>query len=361
MSLHPLIELSVDREVKQAKGFKAVAAQHTGETLELLYQKEISSAPKRSERGKKYLGVNTGRIPKAPQAGKDDRHAAMAIGAWAEAMGESIQLPSGDVIQIVDSLVPLRTAAPDRAKGDEDPNKGVDDIDLLGVLPDDRVAVVRVKYLAPDATRGGAGDTPLRALLSGLAQVAMVDADRPALRAEIEAKTGRVINEEAPALLIVASPRYWEICRKREAQKGAAWIREIERLGREMAVQIGVEVFYVGLELPGSPAWSYEEDGPKLTEAPRLVVAWPAGAGKLKPKPKSRSKKLSAEDVLVEADPSRPPRPYSIADSFEPGDTVIHSKFGNGVVQANLGPGKISVLFGEESKLLIHERVPAER
>ena len=259
-------------------------------------------------------------------------------------------------------MVPLRTAAPDRAKGDDDPNKGVEDIDLVGILSDDRLAVVRVKYLAPEATRGGAGDTPLRALLSGLAQVAMVDADRAALKSEIEEKTGRVINDEAPALLVIASPRYWEICRKREAQKGAAWIRELERLGREMAVQIGVEVFYLGLELSGSPAWSYVEEGPELAESPpRLVAAWPAGAGKLKPKPKSRGKKASAEEVIVEADPSRPPRAYTIAESFEPGDTVIHSKFGNGVVQSRLGPGKISVLFGEESKLLIHERVPAAR
>ena len=362
MSLHPLIELSVDREVKQAKGFKAVAAQHTGETLETLYQQETASAPLRSERGKKYLGVKTGRIPTKPQAGKDDRHAAMALGAWGESAGETLELPSGESIQIIDALVPLRTAAPDRAKGDDDPNKGVEDIDLVGILSDDRLAVVRVKYLAPDGTRGGAGDTPLRALLSGLAQVAMVDADRAALKSEIEEKTGRVINDEAPALLIVASPRYWEICRKREAQKGAAWIRELERLGREMAVQIGVEVFYLGLELSGSPAWAYEAEGPQLAEAPpRLVAAWPAGAGKLKPKPKSRAKKASAEEVLVEADPSRPPRAYGIAESFEPGDTVIHSKFGNGVVQSRLGPGKISVLFGEESKLLIHERVPAAR
>ncbi|MEE3327895.1 MAG: hypothetical protein VX252_11215 [Myxococcota bacterium] len=361
MSLHPLIELSVDREVKQAKGFKAVAAQHTGETLELLYQQETSAAPGRSGLGKKYLGVKTGRIPKAPQAGKDDRHAAMAIGSWAEVAGETIEMPSGQTIQVIDALVPLRTAAPDRAKGDDDPNKGVEDVDLLGILSDDRLAVVRVKYLAPDATRGGAGDTPLRALLSGLAQVAMVDADRAAIKSEIEAKTGRVINDEAPALLIIASPRYWEICRKREAQKGAAWIRELERLGREMAVQIGVEVFYLGLELSGSPAWSYEEEGPQLSDAPRLVAAWPAGAGKLKPKPKSRAKKAAAEDAIIEADPTRPPKAYSIADRFEPGDTVVHPKFGNGVVQANAGPGKISVLFGEESKLLIHERVPAAR
>jgi hypothetical protein len=79
------------------------------------------------------------------------------------------------------------------------------------------------------------------------------------------------------------------------------------------------------------------------------------GAGKLKPKPKSRSKKANAAE-LVEADFSRPPRGYKITDSYEPGDRIEHTKLGAGVVQLIAGRGKIAVLFGEETKLLIHER-----
>ncbi|MCS5638233.1 MAG: hypothetical protein NZ990_17060 [Myxococcota bacterium] len=356
MSLHPLLDLANDREVKQAKGFRAVAAEQTGEKLEVLFKQEADSAPSRTEKGKKYLGVKTGRIPRAPQAGKDDRHAAMAVGAWMKAGGDPLELPSGQQLTVVDHLVPLRTAAPDKAQGDSDPNKGVEDIDLLAQFSDDRLAVVRVKFLAPDATRGGAGDTPLRALLSGLSQVAMVDANREALGAEVEEATGRPISEEAPALIIAASPRYWEICRKREAQKGAGWIRELERLGREVATQIGVEVFLLGLEFEDHPAWSYDEEGPLLNGPPRLVAAWEPGAGKLKPKPKSRKKSGDEAAAIIEADPSRPARAYSIFASFEPGDQISHPNLGTGVVQAITGRGKISVLFGEDSKLLVHER-----
>ncbi len=356
MSLHPLLDLANDREVKQAKGFRAVATEQNGEKLEALYKQEVDGAPDRQAKGKKYLGVNTGRIPRAPQAGKDDRHAAMAVGGWAKAEGGAIALPGELELNIVDHLVPLRTAAPNKAEGDADPNKGVEDIELLGQLSDDRLAVVRIKYLAPDATRGGAGDTPLRVLLSGLAQVAMVDANRASLGAEVEEATGRGIGEEAPALIIAASPRYWQICRKREAQKGAGWIREIERLGREIATQIGVEVFLLGLELEDNPAWSYEEEGPQLSGTPTLIAAWEPGAGKLKPKPKSRSKKSDDTPPLIEADPSRPVRAYSIFDSFEPGDQISHPNLGTGVVQGVMGRGKISVLFEEDMKLLIHER-----
>jgi len=351
-----MLDLANDREVKQAKGFRAVAAEQNGEVLEVLFKQEAESAPDRGEKGKKYLGVKTGRIPRGPQAGKDDRHAAMAVGEWMKAGGDPLELPSGPQLTVVDHLVPLRTAAPDKALGESDPNKGVDDIDLLAQLSDNRLAVVRLKYLAPDATRGGAGDTPLRAFLSGLAQTAMVDANRETLGAEVEAATGRPVSEEAPALIIAASPRYWEICRKREAQKGAGWIRELERLGREVATQIGVEVFLLGLEFDEHPAWSYEEQGPLLNGAPRLVAAWEAGAGKLKPKPKARKKSAEEEAKIIEADPSKPARAYSIFESFEPGDQITHPNLGTGVVQALMGRGKISVLFGEDSKLLVHER-----
>ena len=356
MSLHPLIELSNDSDVKKAKGFKEKAAELTGERLEEMYQQEVGQAPDRASAGKKYLGVRTSRTPSGPQAGKDDRHFALALDAWAKAGDRSIELPGGEALALVDCTVPLRTAAPDRALGDQDPNKGVEDIDVLGLLPDDRVAVVRTKFLAASATRGGAGDTPLRALLSGLAQAAMVDARRAAIGEAIENQTGRKISDEAPALILAGSPRYWEICRKREAQKGAAWIRELERLGREIATSIGVEVFFLGLSVGADPAWRYEETGPVLEADPDCNPAWESGAGKLKPKPKARARKLDPANVIVEADPSRPSRPYRISDTFESGDTLVHPKLGTGVVQGVVGRGKIAVLFGEEKKLLVHER-----
>ncbi len=357
MSLHPLIDLTRDRQVRQAKGFRLSAAELTGEILEAHYQREVENAPKRHEAEKKYLGVRNARIPNARQAGRDDRHLALALAAWSQGeAGAGVDLPSGGRLDVIDSLVPLRTAAPDKARGDSDPNKGVDDIDLLGQLVDDRLAVVCLKHLSPGATRGGAGDTPLRALLAGLAQAAMVDANRSALRVEVEQATGRAISDEAPALLLAATPRYWEICRKREAQKGAGWIRELERLAREIAEQIGVEVSYLGIGLEGDPGWVYREDGPVLEQAPSLAPAWPAGAGKLKPKPKSKPKKSDSPAEIVEADPSRAPRAYAGTESYQPGDRIEHVQLGTGVVQGVMGPGKISVLFGAEMKLLVHER-----
>lgn len=358
MSLHPLIALANDRDVKQAKGFRAAAEKLTGASLEADYQTEVANAPKRSAEDLAYLGIRVGRKAKQRQNNRDEKHLAEAIARAArteEAM--PIELPSGESVTIVDHCVPIKTAAADKEKGDSDPNAGVEDIPLLAVVGEDRVAVVVMKFLEPQATRSGAGDTPLRLFLQGLAHAAAVDANREALKTEIAEATGKTIGDEAPLIIVAASPQYWHLCRKREAQKGAGWIRELERVSREIGESIGNEVVFASLSTAvseGALGWDYDDEGAKLTGPVSLDKAWETGAGKLKPKPKS--KKTDPADEIVEADYSRPVRPYNIRESFEPGDRVAHKTLGEGVVQGVVGRGKISVLFGEEKKLLIHER-----
>ena len=368
MSLHPLIALVADRDVKQAKGFRAAAEKLTGASIETDYQLEVANSPKRSAEDLAHLGIRSGRKAKGRQHGRDEKHLAEAIARAAKEGGDenlvpaSLELPTGESIRFIDSSVPIRTAAPDKDKGDSDPNAGIEDLPLLALVGEDRVAVTVLKYLDPDATRSGAGDTPLRLLLQGLVHAAAIDANGEALRAEITEATGQTTGEEAPAVIIAASPKYWELCRKREAQKGAAWIRELERIAREIGETIGTEVFFVGLTLdPGSdqvsdsasdtdsesnPGWGYDDEGPLLSSKIGFVKAWETGAGKLKPKPKK--KKIDPADVIIEADLSKPLLNYSIRDSYERGDRIAHTKLGEGVVQGVVGRGKIAVMFGEE-------------
>jgi hypothetical protein len=61
---------------------------------------------------------------------------------------------------------------------------------------------------------------------------------------------------------------------------------------------------------------------------------------------------------VVEADPSRPPRPYALSDTYQAGDRIEHPTLGTGVVQGEAGPGKIHVLFGDHKALLVHGREP---
>ncbi len=357
MSQHPIIALVSDRDVKQAKGFRAAAEKLTGASLEADYQAEVANSPKRAAEDLTHLGIRVGRKAKGRQHGRDEKHLAEAIARASgdtDLIAEKLELPSGDSIQFIDSAVPIRTAAPDKEKGDSDPNAGIEDLPLLAMIGEDRVAVVVLKYLEPDATRSGAGDTPLRLLLQGIAHAAAIDANREGLGAEIQEAISKATGEEAPAVVIAASPKYWELCRKREAQKGAGWIRELERIAREIGETIGTEVSFVGLQLESEPGWDYDDEGPVLTSKISFVKAWETGAGKLKPKPKP--KKIDPADVIVEADLSKPLLSYSIRDSYERGDRIAHTKLGEGVVQGVVGRGKIAVMFGEEKKLLIHER-----
>ncbi len=352
MSIHPLITLATDRQVKQAKGFRAAAAELSGASLEPLYKEESAAAPRRHDHDKKYLGVKTIRTPSKRQNGRDDKHFCLAASNTSTEGGNVAKLPDGTELLIVDGLVPLRVAAPDKALGDEDPNKGVEDIGLLGLLPDDRIAIVHIKYLKPEATHSGAGDTPLRILLAALAQAAMLDANQQAFREEILEATGRKTSDEAPAIVIAASPRYWEICRKREAQKGAGWIREMERLTREIAEHIGNEIFFAGLETGSDAPWDYTDDGPVLSAPIEMKDPWESTAGRVKP----RRKKVSQAVEIIEPNMDKEPQSYSITASFEVGDRIDHSTLGAGVCQGSAGAGKIKVLFGEDTKILVHQR-----
>jgi len=360
VSAHPILALLQDHDVKQAKGFRAAAERISGPSLEADYQAEVAAAPRRSALGLAHLGVKSGRRAKARQHGKDERHLAEAIGRAAAAgtltaNSRPLELPTGEVLTIAGHNVPIRTAAPDAEKGDQDPNAGIDDIPLLAVLGEDRPAVIVLKYIEPDSNRSGANDTPLRLLLQGLAHAAAFDANREALRGEIQGAVGKTTGEEAPAVIVAASPRYWELCRKREAQKGAAWIRELERIGREAAEAIGCELFFVGLATQGVPGWEYDDEGAVLAGPITLSKAWEGSAGKLKAKPKS-AKKAEPVATVIEADLDRPVRGYSIRELYRPGDRVEHKTLGQGVVQELSGRDKILVLFGADKKLLVHGR-----
>jgi hypothetical protein len=217
--------------------------------------------------------------------------------------------------------------------------------------------VVKLRYLAPTATRGGTGDTPMRFFFEGLAATAIAEANRAELQKEAAEHPGSPpISDDPPFLLLVASARWWQLARRREAQKGAAWIRELERLASELVEQNGVQVLFASLVLDGDPGWEYDEKGPKLTGVPRLEAPWERNAGRIKPKSQPKSKLSTPVVEIVEADMSRAVRDYRPSESYQPGDRIRHPTLGEGVVQGDIGPGKVRVLFPERAATLVHQR-----
>jgi hypothetical protein len=352
VTIHPLIERAKQPGARQAKGFREVAAGLTGEVLLEDYRREVAAAPRRTDAGKRYFAHRT----RPRRTRREGDQCAMALARRTDDAAP-LRLPDGGTLEVLDHHVPLQSAAPDAAKPD-DPNRDVGRVDLLGLDGSGRLVVVDLRFVAPDATRAGTGETPLRALLELLAKCAAVYANRDAIAAEIGERFGRTVSEEPPVAVLLGTARYWELCRKREAQKGAAWIHQMERLAHEIEESIGVPVRYWALSLEGDPAWTSDDEAwPRLVSPPRIEPAWSEFAGRVRPKPRPRSRPrpVPAESV-VEADLSRPVRSYAMGESFEVGDRVDHPSFGVGVVQGAVGPGKIKVRFGEEQRVLVHGR-----
>jgi len=349
---HPLIQLAAERDVRHSTGFRSAAAELDGAALAAAYEKERASAPRLHAEGKRYFVKRSGKPADERRRNKDEDHVGQALVRHCRESGEGLAFPDDEF-----TLLPLDHQIRVKSGPADDPTtKGIGRLDMLGVTSDDRLAVIRMRVLEPTATRCGVGDTPLRALLEGLAYTAIASANQEELKSEIAERFGRTVSGDPPLLVLLASPTYWRLCRKREAQKGAAWIKEMERLAKDIETEVGPSVRYVGLELSGDPGWSYGEDGPVLTGTPRLGLAWEPGAGRVKPKPRPRPKATSPADQIIEADLSRPIRAYSLVDSFSAGDRIDHSKLGLGVVQGIAGPGKIRVKFEEKDSILVHER-----
>lgn len=352
VSPHPLIERARDREVRQASRFRDAAEKLAGEGLRKEWEEEVASAPRRHQAGKRYLAPR-----KRPPARLGDTQSQLALALLRHAAdpARGLLLPDRSSVQLVGCRVPLRAAPPDPQQAD-DPNRGIGEIDLLGLSDTGRLSLIGLAHVEPDAARAGTGETPLRALLEGLASAAVAWANRDALRQEIADAVARELGDEAPLLLLLGAPRYWELCRRRSAQKGAAWIHQMDRLAREIEAGVGVRVQYLALE--PVPVALDAEGWPALAAAPRIAPAWDEFAGRVRPKPPPRPKpRKEPEETIVAGDPSRPVRSYAMSERYEAGDRVAHPLFGEGVVQGPAGPGKIKVRFEGQPRVLVHERL----
>jgi hypothetical protein len=358
VSQHPILSRVASAEVRNAKGFRAVAAALTGEILAAEWAAERESAPRRAESGRKHLVQANRKLAAERKPARDGEHLALALATRSAEGGATLALPGGGNFTPLHAGVALKSGQPDPALGEDDPNWGAESIDLVGVGPDGRLAVAVVRWLVPSASRVATGDTPLRALLEGLAWVAGVEANRDSLVAELAEKTPETISAAPPALHVIASMRWWELSRKREAQKGAAWIRELERLAREIGDKLDIPVRFLTLRTPGDPGFSHASGAPRLEGEPRLELAFEASAGRVRPKAAPRKKKTAgpAAPQRVEADLARPIRNYASGEHFAAGDRVQHAVLGLGVVQGSAGLGKIRVLFETRESVLVHDR-----
>ncbi|MEE2665135.1 MAG: hypothetical protein VX681_13540 [Myxococcota bacterium] len=362
MSSHPLIELANDSGVKTPASFREAADALTGQQLADLYAQERATAAEDASAKIQHFVGHAGTIE--GESVIEDKELAIAIFNQCRLDGVPLILADGaspidpdDVddqgipatrIDLLDYAVPVTTLAPSKIKAR---HRVISALDLVGVTAEERLAVARVRLMPPRSTKG---DTPLRALIEGLAQCAVAEGYRSTLSAQIEASSGRTISADPPRLVVLANNRYWEIYRRRSLKSAGPWMAALRRVGGEIEQALGIPVAFASIKLYGDPPWRVRQGMPQLASDPAIRNGLDPIGNELKPKWKLRN--AAKEDAIVEANLERTPVPYSLRESYEPGDRISHPKLGEGVVQKALGPNKVEIRFGDESRVLVQGR-----
>jgi hypothetical protein len=268
--VHPLIYLANDRAVNQVSGFATVAASLDVDQLCRWYMTEKTTAPLRGLKGgKPYFVEHSGLQDKehfvagsrGSREGRKEEHLAIALFNEYGSSTKGIEADDEGLVWMLDYQLPLKSKSGDKKIGK---------VDLLALTSTDQLAVVELKYMPVDGTASRA-DTPLRALLEGLAYCAILDADLECIHQQAIEKFNRPIAKKRPALIVLANDSYWKLYR--ESKSAAAWQPELQRLATELEVSLDIPVSFLSLRVPDDPV-RYEGRLPKFIEKPLLERVW---------------------------------------------------------------------------------------
>ena len=139
---------------------------------------------------------------------------------------ENLTLPDQRPLEIIDYQMPLQAS-----RGDQ----GVGKVDLFAVLDGTLPCVIELKK-----TRR---DTPLRALLEGLAYCAIVEANAPDIRSEVAEQYG--LSASRPTLVVMAPDDYWTWYL--DHPRAGRWLSPVRDLVSGLRGALGLEACLVAL------------------------------------------------------------------------------------------------------------------
>jgi len=160
------------------------------------YKSLLEIAPRRHETGKKYFVGHDIFLGGSSNSNRKEEHLAGALFNDCR-KGEAFLLPGNQELKIIDYQFPLKAR-----QGD----KGVGKVDLIGLIGDETPCVIELKV---DQDSGNMPDTPLRALLEGLAYCAMIEANKKEIWGEAQEKFEFKLKGPRPDLMILAPMGYW--------------------------------------------------------------------------------------------------------------------------------------------------------
>ncbi len=227
------------------------------------YKKLRQCAPRRANVGKSYFVDR--HCGKVPSSNRVEEHLAIALwrfkGCWPR--------PDGSRFRLLDYQFPLQAGQAD---------KGIGEIDLLGVTDQGRLIVIELKVKPKGGNNRGA--TPVAALMQGLRYAAIVEANQTVIAREAKEqakrrfKVGIEIVEEPPVVQILAPKAWWRSWWELGAptrRKAGSWEPEFSILTRDVEEQLGVAVECVALDdCCADLVYGSDRRTPQLVSAPAL-------------------------------------------------------------------------------------------
>ena len=226
-----LIDLHNNSAVNRIVEFAAVASTLASDVgmLARWYEDLVRVAPRRHDQGKRYLHGRTGTTSSGASSNRREEHLAVAL-YNASRCGATFALPDQRPLKIIDYQMPLKARRDDR---------GVGKVDLFAVVDGRLPCIVELKI-----ARGSAlGNTPLRALLEGLAYCAIVEANAADIASEIAEQ--HVLSASRPTLVVMAPDNYWT--GYLDHPRAGRWLSAVRNLVSGLRETLGLETYLLAL------------------------------------------------------------------------------------------------------------------
>ena len=220
-----------DPAVNRITEFAEVAATLASEVgmFARRYEDLVRTAPRRHDRGKRYLHGRTGVTGSGAWSNRREEHLAVAL-YNASRGGAAFTLPDRRPLEIIDYQMPLKARRDDR---------GIGKVDLFAVADGRLPCVVELKVAGTTAL----GDTPLWALLEGLTHCAIVEAN--IARIASEAADRYALTACRPTLVVMAPDDYW--AGYANHPEAGEWLSAVRGLISGLGDTLGLEVHLLAL------------------------------------------------------------------------------------------------------------------
>lgn len=143
------------------------------------------------------------------------------------------ELSDGRSLSIIDYQTPLKARQTD---------KGVGKIDLFGVIDKTIPTVMELKIHGQD---GSKADTPLRALLEGLAYCAIIEANLSDIKEEVRSQHHFELTQPRPDLIVLAPKPYWDYYLNKPS--AGDWLPVFENLIDQLHEMLDLQVQLISL------------------------------------------------------------------------------------------------------------------